>query len=600
MQVAPVLIVLGLASTACSVEQAGEGVVVAEALAAPPSRCDGVSLDARRDYRPKRVVDGHVLLGDGVLGFVIPTEIPVPIGGAGYGKVLFSYRTGAGAETTCIYRGAPGRPYAFSRCKVGDVPDEACDHDDAPTAGSPAEADTFTLHLQQGDRRFPATAVHLDLPGAADPSACRGETNFHDRTLAGLGGNGRACADCHVPADSFQLSPTRVLARFTEMTRTGTDDPLFRPIDADDFRIHGPSAHDFTNLIENGLVRVTLPLPPNVKLLDCGAAIPCPASALPTTETIADIWRAVPSIFDVRITGPDDVGPGWPRGPNQRGGYQLDGRIDTLEQQALAALRGHAGITADPAADWLTDVAHFEDTQFSSPRVRVLADAMAAGSSPLPDPDPALDPLAAQGKVVFDRACGQCHGNLADHPSGSTPIQQGIPGTPTALIRYHGITTACPRPVDSVTPARFTFAACSASQLENVRTYEITNSGAPPAGTPCGGPAPQPPCITRVTTSDPGRLLLTGYPAPGAPGDIEHLDIPSLRGLVRTAPYFSNNTAATLEAVVEHYQQFFKRVAILAPGAPLLTTQSGIVPPVHDRPFTDAETAALLAYLRVL
>ena len=36
----------------------------------------------------------------------------------------------------------------------------------------------------------------------------------------------------------------------------------------------------------------------------------------------------------------------------------------------------------------------------------------------------------------------------------------------------------------------------------------------------------------------------------------------------------------------------------VAPTAPLLTTQPGVVPPVQDRPFTDAEMPALLAYLR--
>jgi hypothetical protein len=50
--------------------------------------------------------------------------------------------------------------------------------------------------------------------------------------------------------------------------------------------------------------------------------------------------------------------------------------------------------------------------------------------------------------------------------------------------------------------------------------------------------------------------------------------------------------------MVEHYKQFFLRVALQAPAAPLLTTRPGVVPPVHDRPFTDAEVPALLAYLR--
>ena len=433
-----------------------------------------------------------------------------------------------------------------------------------------------------------------------DTPSCRGQANFHDRTLAGMGGNGRACSDCHMDAESFQLTPAAAKARFTAMITTGVADPLFNVIDADDFRTNGVSAHDFTNLTQNGLVRVTLPLPTNVKLLDCGATVPCPASAIPTNETVADVWRSVPSILNVSITGPDGAAPAWLRGPNQNGGYQLDGRFDTLQAQALGALRTHAAIAFDPPARFLDDLAAFQSGQFSSPGVKALSDAIAARTNPLPDPDPVLNALEASGKVVFERACGQCHGNQGGHPSGSTPILQGTPGTPTALVRYHDIATACPRPVDTANPPRFSFAPCSPSQMKNVRTYEITNSGVPPSGTPCGGGTPQPPCVTRVTTSDPGRLLLTGYPAAGPPGDIQHMDIPNLRGIGKTAPYFMNNTAATLEEMLEHYKQFFKRVAVQNAAAPLLTTKPGVTPPVIDRPFTDAEVPALLAYLRKL
>ena len=430
----------------------------------------------------------------------------------------------------------------------------------------------------------------------ADNQNCRGKANFDDRTLAGLGGNGRACSDCHVTSESFQLSPATAQARFARMTATGVDDPLFRAIDANDFRVNGAAARDFTNLTQLGLIRVTIPLPANVKLLDCGATVPCPASALPTSETVADVWRSVPSILDVNITGPDGVAP-VARGPNPSGGYQLDARIDTLQNQALAALRAHASITIDPPTSFLDDLAAFQKTQFSSPSVKTLSDAMAAGTSPLPDPDPVLNALETAGKTIFNRSCAQCHGNQGGHPSGSTPIQQG---TPVALVRYHSIASACPRPVDSVNPPRFSFAACSPNQMKNVRTYEITNSGAAPSGIPCGGAAPQPACVTRVTMSDPGRLLLTGYPLAGGQGDIQAMDTPSLRGISRTAPYFSNNTAATLEEMVEHYKQFFKRVQTQNAAAQLLTTQPGVTPPVIDRPFTDAEVPALLAYLRKL
>ena len=41
--------------------------------------------------------------------------------------------------------------------------------------------------------------------------------------------------------------------------------------------------------------------------------------------------------------------------------------------------------------------------------------------------------------------------------------------------------------------------------------------------------------------------------------------MPGLRGISRTAPYFHNNSAATLEEVVDHYIEFFKRVVAITP-----------------------------------
>jgi len=104
----------------------------------------------------------------------------------------------------------------------------------------------------------------------------------------------------------------------------------------------------------------------------------------------------------------------------------------------------------------------------------------------------------------------------------------------------------------------------------------------------------------RRTSSDPGRALLTGFVGGAAPtDDWQKFDVPGVRGISRTAPYFHNNSAATLEDVVDHYAEFFKRVLVnKAPAAalpPVLTTDG-----VHvDRPLTsEAERTALLAYLR--
>jgi cytochrome c peroxidase len=430
---------------------------------------------------------------------------------------------------------------------------------------------------------LPAAEPSPHFPDAArcDGEPCnavlRGLVAFFDRNLQGLATNGRACADCHMANDSFQLSPASAEARFQWMQQVRTrfpsyDDPLFRAVDADDFRSRGEQANDFRNLRENGLVRVSIALPPNIRLID-------PATNAPSAETFVDVWRMVPSVDNVKLTGPDG-GIAWPRDPNRSGGFQLDARFGTLQQQGLAALVSHAqlgevppGAALDRLAVRLDDLASFQRVLFSSERLRRLAGAITAGVTPLPDADPPLNPLEQQGKSVFTRACAQCHGG----PGLSTPQ--------TPVVRFHDISTQCPRPVDTATPARFAFAPCPPRLARNARTYEITLAN----GT-----------TVRRTSSDPGRALLTGFVGgPAAADDWNKLDNNGLRGIRHTAPYFHNNSADTLEDVVDHYVEFFTRVKANAPP--------GVIPPISstdgisfNRAPTPEERAALLAYLRKL
>src|SRR6185503_18608599 len=98
--------------------------------------------------------------------------------------------------------------------------------------------------------------------------------------------------------------------------------------------------------------------------------------------------------------------------------------------------------------------------------------------------------------------------------------------------------------------------------------------------------------IQTETTSDPGRLLLTGQPA-----DLGVMDVTQLEGIARTAPYFHNNSAATLDEVLDHYDAFFRRIARLnpPPNLPPIMSSNGLI---IDRGFvTAAERPALLAYL---
>ena len=99
-------------------------------------------------------------------------------------------------------------------------------------------------------------------------------------------------ATCHRKPSSFlPRSPGLASRRCWRSCRDNknADDPLFRPVDADDFRVNGDKATDFSNLVENGLVRVTMPLPPNVRLIDstCATPIRCSAQRLMRRSSIS-------------------------------------------------------------------------------------------------------------------------------------------------------------------------------------------------------------------------------------------------------------------------------------------------------------------------
>jgi hypothetical protein len=183
--------------------------------------------------------------------------------------------------------------------------------------------------------------------------------------------------------------------------------------------------------------------------------------------------------------------------------------------RAVRALFAHAQVSVEPSARMLDDLAAFQQTLFSSPGVELLADASLSGSTEFPDPDPELNEVEQQGKVVFNRACAQCHGGTL-HPTGSTPETIVRP-----RARYHNIQTACPRPATD------------------------------------------------------------GY-------------LPCPERLAR------NNSAATLEEMLDHYDAFFARLARLnpPPNLPPFLSSNGLV---VNRGFVTAdERAALLAYLRKL
>jgi cytochrome c peroxidase len=418
------------------------------------------------------------------------------------------------------------------------------------------------------------------------------------------GGNGRSCATCHVPEDDFTLTPDHV-ARLLE---TDPDDPLFAAIDADD-----PAADPLTfEHLKKGLVRVWLTLPDIMDVIDEAGAVVTP------DDRRIFVWRSVPSIADVALTAP----------------YQLDGRVATLEEQAQGAITGHSEAGA-VGADQLARIAAFERGVFSSGLARQVADELARGVAPsdVSDVDAAL-PLSAQeqrGRDLYEKTCAACHGGASKavivdraihdrsfpalRPDGTVQFQVPATDPPTAVLaaqpgnEFINIGSAMENflvQIDATEHVSFTKGL--AFPAYRFRFYSDAARSAviaelPPAlppGDPFGGvdddgnPITGPNFFPQLFTTDPGRAAITGNPH-----DFEAFDIPTLRGIARTAPYWHNNISATLEEVVDLYSDhlFSKYPSFTQPGEKEPDPDGDIG---QEEAFTLEQKRDLVAYLKRL
>lgn len=397
--------------------------------------------------------------------------------------------------------------------------------------------------------------------------------------------NGRSCATCHIESDHMTLLPASVNARFA----ANPADPLFHPLDADD-----PSASTLTfDHVKQGLIRVTLTLPRNVDVIDAAGNV------ITNADRTVFVWRGVPTIENAALTAP----------------YLFDGRATTLEEQAGSALSAHSQIAHAPPKAKLKDIATFEKTVFSSPGVEAVFAAIHAGETP-PDPDPIFAPGSdeAAGKVLFHAICEQCHGgasgtqiiNRAIHdqvffelnPDGSVKFITLPDGTqvPAPLAGHEddefinygfaAATALTQIPVEeggAPNPTGLTFPRYRLRfYTDKSRKHKVVDLPPPP---PIIGPNffPQPFSV------DPGRALITGDPA-----DFEAFDVPQLRGIAHTAPYFHDNSVPDLETTLDIYSRFILPV-IPALNLPPVVPPAG--PGLPPESLTALQKAQLIAYL---
>ncbi|HTV19378.1 MAG TPA: hypothetical protein VMG12_11920 [Polyangiaceae bacterium] len=428
-----------------------------------------------------------------------------------------------------------------------------------------------------------------------------GEALF-EQAFAGT--NGRACSTCHVLDEHTVLTPANVAARLA----SDPSDPLFNRIDADD-----PFAPELTyEHLKKGLVRVVLDLPSNMDLIDLDGNV------VTNPERTIEVWRAVPTVENTAITAP----------------YQYDGRHPTLQDQAQGAITAHSEGPAIARED-LDAIARFQQQQFSSDRARSVAKKLARGvpveQIERPELSMELTPAQARGLEVYNLACEACHGgattlqvvNRTVHdlafvelkPDGNVLFDTSVqPPAPVLLPRptdeflniglanlsYLGQIGILPQfNSDVALPLyryRFYTDGTRTTKDVDLPPIPVTASGSPfdlvPALDENGAPIFGPNFLPQLFSTDPGRAAITGDPH-----HFEAFDVPPLRGIANSAPYFHDNSAETLSDVVDIYSRFI--VQFFAPlNLPLVN------PPEVEGGFPESLTpqqkADLLEFLNLL
>ena len=362
------------------------------------------------------------------------------------------------------------------------------------------------------------TASRPDSLGQSLGDFLEGERLFDRETF---GGNGRTCLTCH-SRETGTVSPAQARVRF----RKNPEDPLFVHDGSDDEDGDGlGDGRHVTRMLKNATILMRIPLHPNVEL-----------KGHPEIREVT-VRRGIPTTLNTPALDPV---------------LMLDGRQPTLQTQALGAITDHAQATRAVTSRELDLIASFQRTPRFYSSLELLVFAF-TGHHP-PELPAGRTPSEKRGRRFFEDlppdfsvnppnfkpgACAACHsGPLLNQTNQFLPVPVP-PGTrfQTVLVSEFN---AAGNPV-----MEFIF------RNQQHDLDPATNRD----GTPDG--------VIEVSSPDPGRALITGraddfFPFP--PGSFDHLNafkISQLRGIRHTAPYFHDNSAATLEDVVEHYSQFF-------------------------------------------
>ena len=418
-----------------------------------------------------------------------------------------------------------------------------------------------------------------------------------------LGTNGRSCGSCHQPSDAMSVSAADIQQRFDQSDGL---DPIFRTVDGsncdqniDVSTVAGRSAA-YSLLRTRGLIRIALALPITRDFDVMSVSNPFGCG---DTGTLSMYRRPLPStnvrfLSTVMFDGRESA--------TQTGTTPIlfsnfpQSLISDLDHQSVDATLTHAqGIMPGLTSAQQQAIVSFEMGLFSAQAEDQGAGELTAQgalggpnslsqqgfyigtndpvgldpNNPVPfafntnifnlydawqnSPDPHRQSIA-RGQTLFNTRTFIITG--VGGLNGAT-FTNGVVG-PATIVSTCGICHDTPNVGDHSVSAPLNIGVADPPGGRNVLDTSYL-----PAITICQRPS----LSTCITTTDPGRAMVTGKYA-----DVAKFKGPILRGLSARAPYFHNGSAQTLTDVVRFYNSRF---------------QIG---------FTDQEMADLVAFLAAL
>jgi cytochrome c peroxidase len=423
---------------------------------------------------------------------------------------------------------------------------------------------------------------------SADPNGTVETYNLAAPTIAAgnaffqsLGTNGRACATCHEPRSAWSVSTESIQRRF--QASDGTD-PIFRLVDGatcdtDDVSTLAARRNAYSLLLSKGVIRIFLPLPDTQ--LGSNPAVPRDFELVSVSDPYGctDLSSIPPMVSVYRRPLPSANLRFLTQCPSSDPSCAplavlWDGREPSLESQATDATLGHAQALAAPTAAQVAQIVALESNLFDAQAYDNQAgrlDGTGANGGPAflsqqeffiginDSLSPGFDNLVftlfdawqnlagsnkdaarasiARGEAIFNSKNFTISGvngfnREATDPLGATPI-----------------TGNCSTCHDSPNVGNHSLKLSIDTGVEDAAPPALDVSGLPVFTVQCtGGPL----VGQTFTVTDLGRALISGKCA-----DLAKVKAPILRGLAARAPYFHNGSAATLDDVLNFYDQRF-------------------------------------------